>query len=118
METRQSGTEVEIFGQTYILRASADAGYIKDLATFVDQRMREVAAQTATIDTTKIAILAALNISDDLHQLRNKARLGDPGRLVPKASRLVEKLDEILGVLPFEASAGAGNIVPGTLRGT
>ena len=118
MESKQSGTEVEIFGQTYILRASAEQGYIRDLAAFVDQRMREVAAQTATIDPAKIAILAALNISDDLHQLRAKLKLGDPGRLVPKAGRLVEKLDEILGVLPREAREGASSIVPGTLRGT
>jgi cell division protein ZapA len=118
MESKPAGTEVEIFGQTYILRATAEPSYIQELAAFVDQRMREVAARTVSGDHAKIAILAALNISDDLYQLRLKTQSGDPGRFVPKAGRLVEKLDEILGVFPREVPAGAGSDVSGSLRGS
>ena len=67
-------TQVEIFGQTYSVRAEGESGYIHDLARFVDSRMKEVAEKTATVDTTKIAILAALNISDDLYQVEKKRR--------------------------------------------
>ena len=59
MEKRGSVTQVEIFGQTYSVRAEGESSYVHDLARFVDSRMKEVAEQTATVDTTKIAILAA-----------------------------------------------------------
>ena len=96
MERRGSVTQVEIFGQTYNVRAEGDSSYIHDLARFVDSRMKEVAEKTATVDTTKIAILAALNISDDLYQ-REKSRKDSPSDAVARAERLIQKLDAALG---------------------
>lgn len=95
MEKRGSVTQVEIFGQTYSVRAEGESGYVHDLARFVDSRMREVAERTATVDTTKIAILAALNISDDLHQVE-KRRKDNPSDAVARAERLIRKLDDAL----------------------
>jgi cell division protein ZapA len=89
-------TQVEIFGQTYNVRAEGDSSYIHDLARFVDSRMKEVAERTATVDTTKIAILAALNISDDLHQ-KERQRSDNPTDAVARAERLIRKLDDALG---------------------
>ena len=89
-------TQVEIFGQTYSVRADGESSYIHDLARFVDSRMKEVADRTATVDTTKIAILAALNISDDLHQ-KEKQRRDNPTDAVARAERLIRKLDDALG---------------------
>ena len=89
-------TQVEIFGQTYNVRADGDSSYIHDLARFVDSRMKEVAERTATVDTTKIAILAALNISDDLHHME-KQRRDNPADAVARAERLIRKLDDALG---------------------
>lgn len=96
MNRRGSVTQVEIFGQTYNVRAEGDSTYIHDLARFVDSRMKEVAEKTATVDTTKIAILAALNISDDLYQ-REKSRKDSPSDAVARAERLIQKLDAALG---------------------
>ena len=96
MDKRGSLTQVEIFGQTYNVRAEGDSSYIYDLARFVDSRMREVADRTATIDPTKIAILAALNISDDLFQVQ-KQRKDNPSDAVARAERLIRKLDDALG---------------------
>jgi cell division protein ZapA len=96
VEKRGSVTQVEIFGQTYNVRADGDSTYIHDLARFVDSRMKEVADRTATVDTTKIAILAALNISDDLYQME-KRREGDPADARARAERLIRKLDDALG---------------------
>ena len=96
MEKRGSVTQVEIFGQTYSVRADGESSYIHDLARFVDSRMKEVADRTATVDTTKIAILAALNISDDLHQ-KEKQRRDNPTDAVARAERLIRKLDDALG---------------------
>ena len=64
---------VTIFGQAYTLRTEDDPSYVESLAEYVDGRMREVADLTRTADTAKIAILAALNIADEL-------RKRDPGR--------------------------------------
>jgi cell division protein ZapA len=96
VEKRGSVTQVEIFGQTYNVRAEGDSTYVHDLARFVDSRMKEVAEQTATVDTTKIAILAALNITDDLYQTE-KRKSGDPGDFTTRAERLIRKLDDALG---------------------
>jgi cell division protein ZapA len=96
LEKRGSVTQVEIYGQTYSVRAEGDSSYVHDLARFVDSRMKEVAEQTATVDTTKIAILAALNISDDLHRVE-KNRMDNPTDALARAERLIRKLDDALG---------------------
>jgi hypothetical protein len=90
LDKRGSVTQVEIFGQTYNVRAEGDSSYIHDLARFVDSRMKEVAEQTATVDTTKIAI------SDDLHRVE-KGRMDNPSDAVARAERLIRRLDDALG---------------------
>ncbi|MGD0292206.1 MAG: cell division protein ZapA, partial [Candidatus Binataceae bacterium] len=59
---------VEIFDQVYNLRGS-DADYILKLAEYVDGKMRAVSEQTATVDSVRLAVLAALNIADEYHLL-------------------------------------------------
>ena len=116
MEKKASVVQVEIFGQTYSVRADGDPAYIQELAGFVDRKMREVSEYAPTVDSAKIAILAALNISDEFHQFRVKALEGDPGRFAVRANRLVEKLDEILRT-SSRNPARAGSETLGTLRG-
>ncbi|MHB0971730.1 MAG: cell division protein ZapA [Thermoanaerobaculia bacterium] len=65
-------TTVEIYGQTYNVRGDGDPEYLKELARFVDTRMRDVAAEGATLDPMKIAILAALNIADEYARYRKR----------------------------------------------
>jgi len=57
--------QVQIYGQSYNLRGEGESGYIQDLALYVDRKMREVSEATATVDSLKVAILAALNIADE-----------------------------------------------------
>jgi len=64
--------QVEIFGQTYSIKAVNGKEYLRELAAFVDARMKEVQKGTGTPDGYKIAILAALNIADELHRLRSQ----------------------------------------------
>ena len=56
---------VEIYNQTYNIRSDGDTEYIIQLAEFVDSRMREISSGTLTVDSLKVAILAALHIADD-----------------------------------------------------
>ena len=63
--------QVEIFGQTYSLKGGADNGYIRELAAFIDGRMREIQKGTGTVDGYRLAILTALNIADELRRLKS-----------------------------------------------
>jgi cell division protein ZapA len=60
-------TKVQIFGQTYSIQGDLDAAYVQKLAKYVDDKMHTIADATATVDTQKAAVLAALAIADELH---------------------------------------------------
>lgn len=62
---------VEIYDQTYHLRGF-DSEYIAELAEYVDTKMRLIAKQASTVDSLRVAVLAALNIADELHVLKRK----------------------------------------------
>ena len=95
--------EVEIFGATYHLRSDHQSDQLKQLAGLVDSKMRDVATQSATVDTTKVAILAALNIAEELLRARgaqgsNGELLGgDSSELVERVTGMVEELEGALG---------------------
>jgi cell division protein ZapA len=92
---------VEIYDQVYNLRG-VDADYILHLAEFVDTKMRSVAEQTSTIDSLRLAVLAALNIADEYHILKKKYDLL-AGEYVQRAGALSGALDEILEEEPRKA---------------
>lgn len=62
--------QVEIYGQPYMLRGEGNSAYIQELAAYVDEKMNEIANSSSTVDSLKVAILAALNIADDYHQMK------------------------------------------------
>ena len=66
--------KVEIYDQTYHIRGELDEEYVAELAAFVDAKMRSVAEATRTVDSLRMAVLAALNIADELHALRERQR--------------------------------------------
>ena len=59
---------VSIFGAEYVLKADENEEYVKKIANYVDQKMREIDRSQAIDSNLKIAILAALNIADELFQ--------------------------------------------------
>lgn len=98
MESDEKGgrpVPVTIFGQPYTLRTEEKSSYVESLAEYVDRKMHEVADLTRTADTAKIAILAALNIADDLHKQRRDS--ADVARDVSQRAKRIESLfDEVL----------------------
>jgi cell division protein ZapA len=68
-----NSVQVEIFGQTYHIKGIADQNYIRELAAFVDERMKDVQKSTGTSDIYRTAILTALNIADELHRFRSQS---------------------------------------------
>jgi cell division protein ZapA len=86
---------VEIFDQVYNLRGS-DAAYILKLAEYVDGKMRAVSEQTATVDSVRLAVLAALNIADEYHMLKRRQETVAAPEYKQRASQLASALDEVL----------------------
>jgi cell division protein ZapA len=62
--------KVQIFGQSYSIQGELDGKYVQKLAKFVDDKMHEIADVTKTVDTQKVAVLAALAIADELHSMQ------------------------------------------------
>ena len=89
--------KVEIYDQAYTVRSDGDPDYLKGLAEYVDQRMREISSGTLTVDSRKVAILAALYIADELHQLRKLHEQADE-QLATRSVECSEMLDRLLKV--------------------
>src|SRR6267143_2123902 len=64
--------KVEIFGQMYSIHGELEAKYVQKLAKFVDEKMQAIADVTKTVDTQKVAVLAALAIADELHSMQRE----------------------------------------------
>jgi cell division protein ZapA len=96
MADKPSQVQVEIFGQTYAVQAGADPGYIESVAAYVDHQMRDVSRASGAVDSVRIAVLAALNIADELFRARNAGREGGD-RLEERTKRLVSLLSQALG---------------------
>jgi cell division protein ZapA len=85
--------KVEIFNQTYNVAAGEDEERVQKLAEYVDEKMREVSEATRTVDSVKVAVLAALNIADEMFALRKKQEeiQGPLRKRVEKCVQLVER---------------------------
>jgi cell division protein ZapA len=95
-DTAKSVT-VEIYDQPYHLRGQ-DPVYIERLANLVDTKMRAVAAQGTTVDSLRVAVLAAINIADELMTLQSRHRSAGQteSALRTRASNLNGLLDSVL----------------------
>ena len=102
---REAGAAVvEIYDQIYQL-SGTDPEHIERLATLVDGKMRAVSAAGATVDSLRVAVLAALNFADELVELRARHEALLQGTLTDnavqtsmqsRAGSLVHMLDAVL----------------------
>ena len=96
MSNENNQVKITIFGQEYSIKAPADPEYIKSIAKFVDEKMREVQSGFSTTQSsTRIAILADMNISDELMTLRKNDDSGDLA-IEEKLSTMIEFIDDSL----------------------
>ena len=84
-------TTVSIYDQTYHLRGQ-NPDHIRQLADLVDSKMRAVAAHGRTVDSLRVAVLAALNLADEVSQISGVD--AHEGRT--RAAHLRDMLDEVL----------------------
>jgi cell division protein ZapA len=86
---------VEIHGQRYPIRSSLDQDYVLRLAAYVDDKIGAAADSTPTGDSLRLAVLAALNIADELFRIREATRVKD-SRIAERASELEQLVDRVL----------------------
>ena len=94
MSEDNNTVQISIYGQEYSVKAPADPTYIKKIAEYVDSKMREVQAGfSSTQSSNRIAILSAMNITDELFNARKK---GDSEEIdvEEKITSLIELIDD------------------------
>lgn len=68
----KNSVKVNILGSEYALKSDADPEYVSDLASYVDQKMEKLQQGSSIHAPLKIAVLTAVNISDELFRLKRK----------------------------------------------
>ena len=91
--------QVEIYGQRYSLRAEdeGDARHVEECARHVDAKMREIALTTPTVDSFKVAVMAAVNIADEYLRAAGRAQAIDEYAR-DKAEQIGALLDQSLKI--------------------
>tara|TARA_B100001093_G_C26373752_1_gene819864 strand:+ start:183 stop:473 length:291 start_codon:yes stop_codon:yes gene_type:complete len=96
MSEESNQVKISIFGQEYSVKAPADETYIKKIAEYLDEKMREVQSGFSTTQSsTRIAILAGMNITDELFTAKQSGE-SDNSDAEEKISSLIELIDESL----------------------
>lgn len=90
-----TSTEVEIFGSVYAVRAEQGREYLQELAQRVDATMRQVAGKVNNPEPARIAILAALNLADELFQCQKRTD-GERERITETVASLTGELRKAL----------------------
>lgn len=70
MDTKKNRVVVDIYGEEYIVKGEATQEYITMLAQYVDKKMKQIANRDSRLSPTKVAVLVALNITDELSKLQ------------------------------------------------
>jgi cell division protein ZapA len=86
---------VDIHGQRYAVRSDLDPQYIAELARFLDEKMGAAARELASSDPLRIAVIAALNITDELYRARVDSE-GADGRVRARTEAIERLLDAVL----------------------
>ncbi|HTP45182.1 MAG TPA: cell division protein ZapA [Candidatus Acidoferrum sp.] len=89
--------KIEIYDQVYNVNGDQDEKYLQELAAYVDGKMRSIAEATHMVDSLKVAVLAALNIADEMFTVREKQQEieGPLRKRVEKCVAMVEKALEM-----------------------
>ena len=90
MSDESRSIRVSIFGREYNIRGGSDEEYIRELAGHVDSVMKDIADKAGTLSSGRIAILAALNIADEMNKERQ--------RLEERIDELAQKLVDAMKV--------------------
>lgn len=93
MNENRTIVRIQILGAEYPIEADADPAYTQKIAAYVDSRLREIPESGASQSLARMAILAALNIADDLHKERQEKE-SILAILEARIDQLVRRLDQ------------------------
>ncbi len=91
----QEGIRVSIYDQVYYIKSGTDRAYMEEVARYLDQKMNAIASRTQTVDSFRVAVLAALHIADELFRLKQEHERLENG-VRTKALQCTALLDEAL----------------------
>lgn len=89
--------QIEVHGQKYPIRTELDARYVEELARFVEARMAMAAKASPSSDAVGLAILTALNITDEYFRTRTSLSASS-GSLAERTAALERIVDQALAL--------------------
>jgi cell division protein ZapA len=85
--------KIQIYGKTYSLKSSSDQMNMEEVAAYVDAKMRELAAARSKTSSADLAVLAALNIAQELIELQKQNDVNDKSH-EEKIGRMIEAMED------------------------
>jgi cell division protein ZapA len=76
-EAKSGPVQIKIYDREYAIRTSGDPAQLRELCVMLDKRMRELADASGVVDTLKVAILAALSLSEELRRVQEELKAID-----------------------------------------
>ena len=95
MSLNKATIKVHIYGEEYPIKSEAEFAYVEKVALYVDKKMKEVAEKLPQYSPARVAVVAALNIADELYKERDEKEK-QLSEVEKKASNLLEWLDHKL----------------------
>jgi cell division protein ZapA len=90
--------KIQIYGKTYSLKSSSDQVSTEEVAAYVDIKMRELAEVRSKTSSADLAVLAALNIAQELIDLQNQTEANDKAQ-DEKIGRMLRTLEREIQVI-------------------
>ena len=92
MQRMQKPIEVTILGQKFVIKSDSDENYVREVASFVDQKMNDVLQKTKSVSNLNVAILSAMNIADEYFSYKRKKDQSVQA-VEKKISQMIELVD-------------------------
>jgi len=89
----KNAIEVQICGRRYVVKGDATPEHAGRLAAYVDEQMRKLSASGGTVSSLNVAVLAALNIAEELFKVREEKQLLEE-TYEKKASELIDLISQ------------------------
>jgi cell division protein ZapA len=100
MSEKVRTTAVHIFGHEYKIRSTEESKFVQEVALYVDELMNRISSKISTGTSAQIAVLAALNIAEELFRERRNGGQVLPGEAEDRMRALLGRLDEIVDARP------------------
>jgi cell division protein ZapA len=102
MSSEARTISVQILGQEYKIRSTEDPAFVREVALYVDEAMHRISSRMTAVTPTQLAVLAALNIAEELFRER---RNGDGAEADERLRGVLRRLEEIVAATPASAPA-------------